>query len=252
MTQNVDRFSRGVDLTARRSWRAIQKMQIARQLPERPTTGFFRRRSAHHVQIAVQPPSDLSLLRSIANGDRNALGTLFSRHKERVFRFALAIAKDRSLADDVVSDVFLDVARHASSFEGRSQVSTWLLAITRNKALSSLRRNARNRSNEELTESIVDTAQDPEAALQAKQTGKILADCILQLPAIEVDAAAVEGQRQDGSEHQDGDRDQDQGLSPLPPQSPMHQYSVFMVLVTVMTRLLPKNCWASGVRGWNV
>jgi len=184
MTQNVVRFSRGVDLTARRSWRAIQKMQIARQLPERPTTGFFRRRSAHHLQIAVQPPSDLSLLRSIANGDRNALGTLFARHKERVFRFALAIAKDRSLADDVVSDVFLDVARHASSFEGRSQVSTWLLAITRNKALSSLRRNARNRSNEELTESIVDTAQDPEAALQAKQTGKILADCILQLPAI--------------------------------------------------------------------
>jgi len=184
MTQNVVRFSRGVDLTARRSWRAIQKMQIARQLPERPTTGFFRRRFAHHVQIAVQPPSDLSLLRSIANGDRNALGTLFSRHKERVFRFALAIAKDRSLADDVVSDVFLDVARHASSFEGRSQVSTWLLAITRNKALSSLRRNARNRSNEELTESIVDTAQDPEAALQAKQTGRILAGCILQLPAI--------------------------------------------------------------------
>jgi RNA polymerase sigma-70 factor (ECF subfamily) len=74
------------------------------------------------------------LLRLISKREQGAMRTLFSTHGVRVFRFALSITKDQSLAEDVVSDVFLDVWRRANSFKGRSQVSTWLLAIARNKA----------------------------------------------------------------------------------------------------------------------
>ena len=42
--------------------------------------------------------------------------------------------------DRLASDVFLDVWKHACRFEGRSQVSTWLLSIARHKAISALRR----------------------------------------------------------------------------------------------------------------
>jgi DNA-directed RNA polymerase specialized sigma24 family protein len=44
------------------------------------------------------------------------------------------------LAEDLLSDVFLDVWRQAAKFEARSSVSTWLLAIARYKTLSPRRR----------------------------------------------------------------------------------------------------------------
>ena len=66
--------------------------------------------------------------------------TLFVRHRVALYRWLLRLVGDEALAEDLLSDVFLDVWRQAASFEGRSSVSTWLLAITRFKALSALRR----------------------------------------------------------------------------------------------------------------
>jgi RNA polymerase sigma-70 factor (ECF subfamily) len=139
---------------------------------------------AHRSRTDARSPSDEALLRLISKHEQSAMRILFSRHRVRVFRFALSITKDQSLAEEVVSDVFLDVWRHANSFKGRSQVSTWLLAIARNKALLSMRRHEHQRLNEELGDTIDDTTESPEAAMQRRQTRTILADCILQLPAI--------------------------------------------------------------------
>ncbi|TMJ38772.1 MAG: sigma-70 family RNA polymerase sigma factor, partial [Alphaproteobacteria bacterium] len=83
---------------------------------------------------------DAALIRSIAAGDKHAMQILFARHNVQVFQFLLRFVGDKSAAEDLVSDVFLDVWRQASRFQARSQVSTWLLAIARNKALSALRR----------------------------------------------------------------------------------------------------------------
>ena len=69
--------------------------------------------------------------------------TLYIRHNVRVFRFIARLVADSALAEDIVSDVFIDVWSKAGSFEGRSQVSTWLLAIARFKALSAMQAHAR-------------------------------------------------------------------------------------------------------------
>ena len=90
--------------------------------------------------IAAQATSDEMLLASIAGGGRTAMHTLYSRHNVRVYRFVLRIVRDTTMAEDLVSQVFLDVWRTASQFEGRSQVSTWLLSIARFKALTAMRR----------------------------------------------------------------------------------------------------------------
>jgi RNA polymerase sigma-70 factor (ECF subfamily) len=50
------------------------------------------------------------------------------------------LTNDASLAEDLVSEVFLGVRRHAGGFEGKSQVATWILAIARHKAFSALKR----------------------------------------------------------------------------------------------------------------
>ena len=88
----------------------------------------------------MQATSDEVLIGRIASGDRLAMQVLFARHHVRVFRFVLRLVRDESRAEDLISEVFLDVWRQAGKFEGRSAVSTWLLAIARFKALSALRR----------------------------------------------------------------------------------------------------------------
>ena len=75
--------------------------------------------------------SDEVLIGRIANGDRLAMQVLFARHHVRVFRFVLRLVREEATAEDLISEVFLDVWRQAGRFEGRSQVSTWLLAIAR-------------------------------------------------------------------------------------------------------------------------
>ena len=66
--------------------------------------------------------------------------TLFGRHRVPLYRWLLRLVGDEAIAEDLLSDVFLDVLRQAGTFEARSSVSTWLLAIARYKALSTRRR----------------------------------------------------------------------------------------------------------------
>jgi len=83
---------------------------------------------------------DNELIARIRAGDQLALRALYGRHSVKVFRFALRLLRSEPSAEDVVSEVFADVWRNRGNFEGRSEASTWLLAMTRNKAYSILRR----------------------------------------------------------------------------------------------------------------
>ena len=130
---------------------------------------------------ASRDASDAALVEAIAGGDKNALQVLYRRHHVKVYRFALRFIRDEAAAEDVVSEVFIDVWRQAGRFECRSQVSTWLLAITRNKALSALRRRAETQLDEEVAEFIEDTADNPEVAMQKQERSAILRSCLEQL-----------------------------------------------------------------------
>ena len=128
--------------------------------------------------------SDDALIDAIADGDRHALEVLYSRHSAGVYRFALRFVADEGIAEDVMNEVFLDVWRKAKSFEGRSQVSTWLLGVARNKALVITRRRRPELLNDEACEAIEDAADDPERAIQRKQNGSILFECLKNLSPV--------------------------------------------------------------------
>jgi RNA polymerase sigma-70 factor, ECF subfamily len=123
--------------------------------------------------------SDASLVARVAQGDRRALELLFARHQQRVYRFALRLVANGATAEEIVSDVFIELWRRAASFQGRAQVSTWLLAITRNKALSALR----GRIDQPLEHALAipDPAITAEEALDAGRRGAILRACLAQL-----------------------------------------------------------------------
>ena len=80
-----------------------------------------------------------------------------------------------------MSDVFLDVWRKAATFEARSSVSTWLLAIARYKALSARRSQPHAELNDELASTVADPADDPELVLQKKNRAELLRQSLVKL-----------------------------------------------------------------------
>jgi RNA polymerase sigma-70 factor, ECF subfamily len=131
--------------------------------------------------MPTQTTSDEVLIGRIADGDRLAMQVLFARRHVQVYRFVLRIVRNEATAEDLISDVFLDVWRQAGKFEGRSAVSTWLLSIARFKALTVLRRRPEEQLDEEKAGAIEDLADDPEVALAKKDKGAALRQCLTKL-----------------------------------------------------------------------
>jgi RNA polymerase sigma-70 factor (ECF subfamily) len=131
----------------------------------------------------MQATSDEVLIGRIASGDRLAMQVLFARYHVRVYRFVLRLVRDQSVAEDLISDVFLDVWRQAGRFEKRSAVSTWLLAIARFKALSALRRKPDEALDEEAAEAIEDPSDDPEVVVAKKDRSVVIRKCLGGLSA---------------------------------------------------------------------
>ena len=131
----------------------------------------------------MQTTSDEVLIGRIANGDRLAMQVLFARHHVRVYRFVLRMVRNEATAEDLISEVFLDIWRQAGRFEGRSAPSTWMLSIARFKALSSLRKRTEEELDEETASTLEDHADDPEVSLAKKDKAAVLRQCLSRLSA---------------------------------------------------------------------
>src|ERR1700741_5063910 len=133
-------------------------------------------------ELSANPAtSDEILIGRIANGDRLAMQVLFARHHVRVYRFVLRLVREEATAEDLISEAFLDVWRQAGRFEGRSQVSTWLLSIARFKALSMLRRRTEAELEETTEAAVQDLSDNPDVALQKKDKAALLRRCLERL-----------------------------------------------------------------------
>jgi RNA polymerase sigma-70 factor, ECF subfamily len=127
---------------------------------------------------AHQATSDEVLIGRIAKGDRLAMQVLFTRHHVRVYRFVLRLVANEAVAEDLISEVFLDVWRQADRFEGRSAASTWILAIARFKALSALRKRPEEGLDDEAAAAIEDQSDDPEISMQKTDKSQVLRKCL--------------------------------------------------------------------------
>jgi RNA polymerase sigma-70 factor, ECF subfamily len=147
-------------------------------------TSIARPASAVSVPaVAAAPSSDESLIKRIAGGDKLAMQALYARHHVGVFRFVARIVHDESMAEDLISEVFLDVWRQADRFEGRSAVSTWLMSIARFKALSARRRRKDAELNDTIEATIADPADDPAVTLKKKNQSELLRHALTKLSA---------------------------------------------------------------------
>jgi RNA polymerase sigma-70 factor, ECF subfamily len=138
-------------------------------------------RILNRAPATTDATSDHVLIARIGASDRLAMQVLFLRHHVRVYRFVLRLVGDRQSAEDLVSEVFLDIWRHAAKFQARSEVSTWILAIARFKALSSLRRREADQLDDVTAAAIEDPGDDPETTIEKRDRRNILRKCLSRL-----------------------------------------------------------------------
>jgi RNA polymerase sigma-70 factor (ECF subfamily) len=145
---------------------------------------FTRQGSATTVLApvtAVETSSDEMLVERIAGGDKLAMQVLFARHRTAIYRWLLRFVGNETVAEDLLSDVFLDVWRQAGRFEGRAAVSTWLLSIARFKALSARRRRPDAELDEVIEATVADPTDDPEVMLEKKNRDELVREALTTL-----------------------------------------------------------------------
>ena len=126
--------------------------------------------------------TDRALVDRVAKGDRAAVRLLFMRHHARIYRFVARQTGSEMMADDIANEVFLELWKQAPSFEGRSEVSTWLLGIARFKALSSLRKKKEDWIDDDDAAQVPDGADTPEVVTMKEDKAAALRCMINALP----------------------------------------------------------------------
>ena len=92
------------------------------------------------MRAEVSQVSDVALLQAIARGDEAALARLYDQYRVILFGLLVRILNSREEAEDVLQEVFLQVWRRAGDYdEQRGKPFTWLVTLTRSRAIDRLR-----------------------------------------------------------------------------------------------------------------
>jgi len=128
--------------------------------------------------------ADDDLLRAISQGDESALAALYDRYRLILFSLILRILHDRSEAEDVLQEAFLQVWRRASDFDReRGRAFTWLVTIARSRALDRLRMlSSRSRFVEADEQTVSDEVIDTAQVLAKSEQGEIVRQALRELP----------------------------------------------------------------------
>lgn len=87
---------------------------------------------------------DYDLIRKVIEGDTTAFRQLVYEHKDVSLSLAYSILKNKSLAEDVLQDVFIKVFNKLKTFKFESSFSTWLYRIVVNTSYNELKRQKNN------------------------------------------------------------------------------------------------------------
>lgn len=118
------------------------------------------------------------------------LEELYSRHSAMLYKIALRKLGNPADAEDALQDALLSAFRHFDQFKGDANISTWLTAIVLNMARMQLRRRLNRRfislegwgdAGFAMSETIADTAPDPEQIRQRIQLREVLERLVIKL-----------------------------------------------------------------------
>jgi RNA polymerase sigma factor (sigma-70 family) len=146
----------------------------------------------------------VAALTRVRSGDRTALHTVYRLTSAKLFGVCLRILGERNEAEDVLQEVYMTVWRKAADFDpDRSSPMTWLIAITRNRAIDRLRATRRSQRMEPIDAAtdIADATPSADHAMESMQKYARLHGCLDGLAAHE--RAALRGAYFDGNTYED-------------------------------------------------
>lgn len=124
-------------------------------------------------------------IRQAQAGEPGAFPRLVGRHGELLLRGALALCRDRQLAEDIVQETLVEAWRSLARFDGRCRFSTWLYGILRHRYLKAAQRHWRANLVElfaEVPDAVADDATDPSLVSQRSEDAWRLRHSVAALP----------------------------------------------------------------------
>lgn len=139
--------------------------------------------------------TDLQLIETIINGDRSKFNVLVQQWEKPIFNFALRYLGKKELARDIAQQTFIRVYKNINKLRDGKSFSSWIYQIASNLCNDELKKISRrdffsiekfqeNSENGHLMpdELIENKFDQPDAALNQKQIGKIVQKALQQLP----------------------------------------------------------------------
>ncbi len=132
----------------------------------------------------MEERSDRELIIGLQHGELSALGELYDRHQQLVFRTALGITGDPESASDLLQDTFLRLNRFASRVDPDRPLQPWLYRVTANLAYTYVKRRSRGfQVLREMGEWLVrEFRPGPQAALEREEACCVIKEALAQLP----------------------------------------------------------------------
>src|SRR4249919_1669079 len=127
--------------------------------------------------------ADVELIDRVVARDASAIGDLYDRHSRLLFGLILRIIRDRSEAEEILQEVFVQVWTRAETYNvSLGPPAAWLVRIARNRAIDRLRANAvRLRAVEAAP--VPDPVQSPESSAGVSEQQRAVARALDTLPA---------------------------------------------------------------------
>jgi RNA polymerase sigma-70 factor (ECF subfamily) len=99
---------------------------------------------------ATHDADDVELMRAVANGDDQALATIYQQHADTCYALARRVVNDRTLAEEVIQELFVRLWRQPDRFDpSRGSLRSFLLAQVHGRSVDLLRAEVARRGREE-------------------------------------------------------------------------------------------------------
>lgn len=117
-----------------------------------------------------------------ADGDREALKSLYESTSAKLFGICLRISQDREVAEDILQEVYIKVWRRAGRFDAtKASPMTWLATIARNSAIDAIRRRRPEQGDDADLAGFADDRPLPDREAESRQIGVRIEECLDQL-----------------------------------------------------------------------
>lgn len=132
------------------------------------------------------------LMHRASRGDSGAFETLYDVLSPAVYGLARRVVRDPARAEDVTQEVFLDVWRKATRFDGaRGKAKTWVMTIAHRRAVDAVRRSeAQKRQDHRGAPDEVSHDEPADALIAAEEHGAVR-DCLETLTDLQMESVRL-------------------------------------------------------------